>query len=535
MEGRQEVFSSKSLRSVAPRRSKGRIITVFISLFVITAAVLIFVPWQQTIIAQGAVSIYNAMDRPQSVEAQIPGRLMEWRIQEGETVREGDVIARIQDIDSKFLDPDQAKRLREQNESLLEQQARVKARTAKIDEQLTNLTQSQTSAISTAQERVEQAKQRREASQQSLVQARKAYTIADKIAQASAKQRRLQLADQVRQATQAVVLAEQDLKTAQIQRERMTELYRLELRSKRDDELAYNELVTRQVRLKQGKDALIIAKRAENVGGLAQEEAAIQRERANAAVLSAGAALNIAERDVATSELDLSKIGTDTAASLASLEGARESARENFAKINADLAKLAVDRSNLNNRVRQQTIVAPRTGRLVRVLKVGTGATVKAGDELATILPDTTDQAVELSVNDNDAPLIAEGRPVRLQFAGWPAVQFTGFPSVAVGTFAGRVRVIDALDDGAARFRIVVEPDYAAIAAGKAEPWPTPNLLRPGAEATGWVLLDTVPVGWELWRQFNAFPPTVKRPAVGDAPKPKDGKKEPAYIKLKTK
>jgi hypothetical protein len=25
----------------------------------------------------------------------------------------------------------------------------------------------------------------------------------------------------------------------------------------------------------------------------------------------------------------------------------------------------------------------------------------------------------------------------------------------------------------------------------------------------GWILLDTVSLGWELWRQFNGFPPTI--------------------------
>ena len=90
---------------------------------------------------------------------------------------------------------------------------------------------------------------------------------------------------------------------------------------------------------------------------------------------------------------------------------------------------------------------------------------------------------------------------------------------MAVGTFAGKVKVIDAVDDGKNRFRIIVEPDADAIKSGKEEPWPTLNELRPGAEANGWVMLDTVSLGWELWRQFNAFPPTVKRGTIGEKSK----------------
>jgi hypothetical protein len=32
-------------------------------------------------------------------------------------------------------------------------------------------------------------------------------------------------------------------------------------------------------------------------------------------------------------------------------------------------------------------------------------------------------------------------------------------------------------------------------------------------------MLDTVPLGFELWRQFNAFPPTVQQEPLG---KPSD-------------
>ena len=38
---------------------------------------------------------------------------------------------------------------------------------------------------------------------------------------------------------------------------------------------------------------------------------------------------------------------------------------------------------------------------------------------------------------------------------------------------------------------------------------PGPRWLRQGVRANGWVLLNVVPVGYELWRQFNGFPPVV--------------------------
>jgi hypothetical protein len=37
------------------------------------------------------------------------------------------------------------------------------------------------------------------------------------------------------------------------------------------------------------------------------------------------------------------------------------------------------------------------------------------------------------------------------------------------------------------------------------EPWP--KQVRIGSGTFGWVMLKTVSVGYELWRNLNAFPP----------------------------
>ena len=39
---------------------------------------------------------------------------------------------------------------------------------------------------------------------------------------------------------------------------------------------------------------------------------------------------------------------------------------------------------------------------------------------------------------------------------------------------------------------------------GDAEPWPDDPLV-----VQAWVLLETVPVGYEIWRQLNNFPPEL--------------------------
>ena len=131
---------------------------------------------------------------------------------------------------------------------------------------------------------------------------------------------------------------------------------------------------------------------------------------------------------------------------------------------------------------------------------------VKSGDALATLVPPRRTERVALTIDGNDASLVAPGRKVRLQFEGWPAVQFVGWPSVATGTFGGIVDLVDPASAGAGNFRVLVRPDPDDV------PWPDPARLRPGVQTQGWVLLDTVSLGYELWRQFNGFPPVVEAP-----------------------
>ena len=148
----------------------------------------------------------------------------------------------------------------------------------------------------------------------------------------------------------------------------------------------------------------------------------------------------------------------------------------------------------------RMVIKAPRDGTIFRMPVFERGQTIKEGDSLFTLVPDTTDRVVEMWISGNDIPLVKQGDHVRLQFEGWPAVQLAGWPSVAVGTFGGQVAAIDASDDGKGHFRIQVRPDDPAK-------WPDVRYLRQGVRANGWVMLSQVRLGYEIWRQLNGFPP----------------------------
>jgi multidrug efflux pump subunit AcrA (membrane-fusion protein) len=411
-----------------------------ILLLLIVVACLVFVPWQQSVTGYGRVIVFSPMDRPQNIEAQIPGRLVRWNIVEGQHIEAGDVIAELSDIDSKFLDDNQLQRLQSQRGFVDGSLAQTAARESALEGQLADLENSRKAAIPAADQRVRQAE------------------------------------DRVRLAEQNVEQAKQSVATAELNLIRIRELNEKGLRSKRDLELTELDNVTARTRL----ESMI-------------------------------ASLDVARKDLKVSIFEKDRLVNDTSAQLNGIRASLASVRETIAKTNSELQKLDVEVNNVKQRSDQRIVRAPRDGKVVRVMKVGAGETVKAGDVLAVLAPETDDQAVELWLTDNDAPLVSVGRQVRLNFAGWPAVQFVGWPSIAVGTFAGRVKVVDAIDDGKSRFRIIIKPDEELIKAGKEDPWPPLDQLRPGAEVNGWVMLDTVSLGFELWRQFNAFPPTVER------------------------
>ena len=111
---------------------------------------------------------------------------------------------------------------------------------------------------------------------------------------------------------------------------------------------------------------------------------------------------------------------------------------------------------------------------------------------------------------------------MRLQFDGWPAIQFSGWPSVAVGTFGGTVTVIDVVSSGAGKYRLLVRPDSVNGRDGE-RAWP--KQLRLGSGVQGWVILDSVPVWYEIWRQLNGFPPTLQAEPDVTPTKGKDEKK----------
>ncbi len=192
-------------------------------------------------------------------------------------------------------------------------------------------------------------------------------------------------------------------------------------------------------------------------------------------------------------------------------------ARSNLRKSEQNLFSIQRDLQDIENRIERfkaRLVVAPCDGVVYRVAaNVSQGGQyVKDGEELCTIVPDNNDRVVELLLNGLDAPLVlgyaertGEMPHVRLQFEGWPAIQFSAFPELAIGTFGGKVRQVDPASTASGQFRVLIEPDEMR----PGEKWPDEEFLRQGNQAIGWVFLNRVSLGFELWRRLNGFPPEV--------------------------
>lgn len=189
-----------------------------------------------------------------------------------------------------------------------------------------------------------------------------------------------------------------------------------------------------------------------------------------------------------------------------------EQARIRVEQLRADVAQAAAELSRVDVKLSRQSVQivrAPRDGVILRV-NAGDAATyIRTGQVVATFVPDNATRALEIFVDGRDIALVREGAPVRIQFEGWPVIQVSGWPSVAVGTFSGRVIAIDPSAQVNGRFRVLVEEDE-----GTGAPWPDRRFVRFGSKARAWVLLESVPVGYEIWRQLNSFPPNF--PVQGD-------------------
>ncbi len=198
------------------------------------------------------------------------------------------------------------------------------------------------------------------------------------------------------------------------------------------------------------------------------------------------------------------KIDAELVQSLLNTRSKRASALSDAAKASKELADLELTRSIVVQRRVASRVIAPLDGTIVRLTPIGPSEIVHPGDLLFTIVPKSPTPAVEMWANDIDAPLLRQGRPVRLLFQGVPAIPLPAWPELMAGTYDGFIQVVDQSASANGQFRLWVVPDT------QRRKWPPQLHVRQGTQVMGWVILNRVPLWYEMWRRFNLFPADYK-------------------------
>jgi multidrug efflux pump subunit AcrA (membrane-fusion protein) len=224
---------------------------------------------------------------------------------------------------------------------------------------------------------------------------------------------------------------------------------------------------------------------------------ALQRAQANQ--ISAQQKLLQSRNDIIDAKVEYNSIDAKFRDEIAKAESDKFTALSGMYEAEVDVTKLQSQVVNYSVRNGMYYILAPQDGVVTKVLSNGIGETVKEGEEIATIMPAIYDLAIEMYVRPMDLPLIQKGQKVRLQFDGWPAVVFSGWPNTSFGTFGGEIFAVDNFSGEDGTFRVLIAPSKGE------KNWP--EALRVGGGANSMVLLNDVPIGYEIWRQVNGFPP----------------------------
>ncbi|WP_457596561.1 hypothetical protein [Hydrogenimonas sp.] len=156
-------------------------------------------------------------------------------------------------------------------------------------------------------------------------------------------------------------------------------------------------------------------------------------------------------------------------------------------------------------RYRSGVVVAERDGYVVRILRNEKNRVLEKGERVLLFAPEVTRRALRMKVGDFNMPLLRKGLKARVIFYGWPALQISGWPVIRYGSDGAEVTATEYGKFDKSLY-------YAILTETKEEPWPDPSKLRIGTRATVWVLLESVPIWYQLWRLMNALPPDMPKP-----------------------
>ncbi len=126
----------------------------FLKYFSVALIIILFLPWTQNIKSNGTVTTLKPNQRPQTLQSQIPGRIEQWYVQEGDFVKKGDTILRISEVKSDYFDERLAERTDNQLTAKTSSVEAYKNKVVALENQIIALQQERTLKLEQAKNKV---------------------------------------------------------------------------------------------------------------------------------------------------------------------------------------------------------------------------------------------------------------------------------------------------------------------------------------------------------------------------------------------
>ncbi|MBW2961336.1 HlyD family secretion protein [Mesonia aestuariivivens] len=223
-------------------------------------------------------------------------------------------------------------------------------------------------------------------------------------------------------------------------------------------------------------------------------------QETQAKVIDLESKLLTSKNELLNARMEVNRIEAEYANKISKIESDISTTISTRLDTQVQVSKLENSLSNYEIRRGLYFIQAPLDGYINKAIISGIGETFKEGEKLVNIMPKSFEIAVETYVDPIDLPLLGVGDHIRVQFDGWPAIVFSGWPNASYGTYGGKVVAIENFISDNGKYRILLAPDPE-----NEHDWP--DALRVGSGARTMALLEDVPIWYELWRKLNGFPP----------------------------
>jgi multidrug resistance efflux pump len=130
----------------------------FLLVFAVFCLIILFLPWTQNITSTGQVTTLMPNQRPQTIQSQIPGRIEEWFVKEGDFVKQGDTILRISEIKSAYFDDELSEKTNQQIVAKTSSKIAYEEKAKALQRQINALKEERTLKLKQAKNKLTQAK-----------------------------------------------------------------------------------------------------------------------------------------------------------------------------------------------------------------------------------------------------------------------------------------------------------------------------------------------------------------------------------------